>query len=1822
MNPLFMKRSHTQYSATPENILRGYDDNHFGDPSAKSTNRLSNRLLRVVALLALFLCASTNSVFAEFRMMVTYLYESVGSNTKQYTSPSNVLVDNVNGIEVGYLAGVFSMPSGFASDIADYVEIVNEKGVVATPSAVSGAGMNLFIKFDPAFTTPGAYSIKIKEGAAYFEENGTTSYSPEFVMSKLFTIEENRSPRTSKISPSGTVKELSEIEVTFDKPIELCSGISSTPFEVFSQSGVVTHANVSKKVDDERTLVFTLLHPVNTDGTYSINVKEGTVYTKEFSDENLTNKEFTVNATVSGIDWSYTVSPTSGKVEAIHDIQINFPNIDNIDINNTSGFVLYRNGVRLETLDVTPIDDNTLSLSTSEPITEPNTYILSILAGALRGHDLTYNLYRDNPSVISIPYTIPTEAIPDGTTFEVDGLAYKVISFNNRTVGIVYTPSINEKLDGEVIITPTIKYNGVTYTVTYIGADAFYNATSMTSVEIPSTITAIGNYAFEKCTSLKRITYNSKNPIECENIFNTDIYSEATLVIPYGTRSVYSNVKPWCNFKEIIENEPSPDDTLKQEEWDNICSISPDPSLTPVTEIGPIFKMAAKSTSYYLEKGNPSNVVIMLLPNGVTIEGIVTTYDIDIFTGRVSINFFEKFNQPGEYRIIIPAGTFKLKDSYDATISVNPQLTYEYSIAEEILTEGSVFESDGIYYRVLSSTDKTVEVAPVPSGVEKYSGVIDIPATVVYKNDNYDVIAIEGWAFFSSPITSINIPSSVTSIGDEAFEYCKSLTSIEIPSSITSIGQAAYSGCTSLKSIIYNTFTPLVEWSSPFDQNTYNKVTLYIPAGARATFRDTYPWNNFSNIEEVGEAPELERGSVFKFDGIYYKILSSTDKTVEVISVPEYSYQISIPPIASYYNFNYTVVAIGDDAFSGCSSLRSIVIPSSVNSIGEGVFYGCNSLNSICYDNDSPVLCNPNFSEENYTSTTLYIPEGTRNVFETIEPWCNFQNIVETHLPQIDLLSVESAVYSIELESLVFNAVIKNHGSTYGTYVLSMSINGQKAITSDEVGCVSIPEHSEKTIPFTLDLPCNSELFPQLMTEGIHNVEFSLDKYNDEFGTHYCNQSIESSLNVIPKTNGRTVLIELFTTEKEINSPSSINRLYSSLSESNLINNVAIVSHHSGYYEDKFTTTFDKDYEWFYNSNTTYAPAMMLNRYSSSMSPVRRISSYEEAIIRSLISSIPPINLNLQATFNEEADKIYVVLKGIKNEMPLCENPALTLYLVENDIHSDTQSNGGSDFVHQKVGRAVNSTWGEAIEFDGNNEFNYHYSFAIDPSWNKKNLEVIAVVHNKNMDDPNDWEVQNAASLKADMFKDIPDEEFEGDNILNVTVDGKSISNGETVVSSNVETQEFDDMIFAWELQPKTIITVSENSTLNVTVTNPEGMSRVTYVGEEETPATVGFSGVRILGGLPGICMPVKPGESCIQTQVMKKDAKGELGCYFMSANYNFVVPQNLDATAEVRIEAESESGKTEVFEFTLKMVYKDSQTPEPPVSETLKGDSNGSGEVNVADAVNIANYAVGNEVESFDHEASDVNEDGRITVADAVATIAIILEQGVGNENQKQDFKNENESEEQGAQQVVRKVRPADAEDGLAIVSVADAQTVNVGLDGFREFSALQGEIVMPVGATLENIEAGAGAAEHTLAFRRVNADTYRFVLFDPNGAVLGVNGEGVLNLTLAGGDASAVKLRNLVASDAEAHEYHPAVVREDILSGVGVAGAEAFGVVVADGRLSVNAAAGVTVSVFTPEGRLIVRYVADGAARQVDVVAGVYVVVCGNESAKVMVK
>lgn len=99
-----------------------------------------------------------------------------------------------------------------------------------------------------------------------------------------------------------------------------------------------------------------------------------------------------------------------------------------------------------------------------------------------------------------------------------------------------------------------------------------------------------------------------------------------------------------------------------------------------------------------------------------------------------------------------------------------------------------------------------------------------------------------------SSLTSVDIPSSVTEIGESAFSDCSSLTSVKIPSSVTSIGERVFENC-SLSSVYVYAETPPSISANAFEGCDSKNCTLYVPKGTY----DAYwlsEWGIFENIVE------------------------------------------------------------------------------------------------------------------------------------------------------------------------------------------------------------------------------------------------------------------------------------------------------------------------------------------------------------------------------------------------------------------------------------------------------------------------------------------------------------------------------------------------------------------------------------------------------------------------------------------------------------------------------------------------------------------------------------------------------------------------------------------------------------------------------------------------------------------------------------------------------------------------------------------------------------------------------------------------------------
>ena len=336
---------------------------------------------------------------------------------------------------------------------------------------------------------------------------------------------------------------------------------------------------------------------------------------------------------------------------------------------------------------------------------------------------------------------------------------------------------------------------------------------------------------------------------------------------------------------------------------------------------------------------------------------------------------------------------------------------------------------DGINYDLNAEAE---QAAVIKKSSGKYSGEVIIPASVTHEGTAYSVTSIGDEAFeWCYSLTSVTIPNSVTSIGDNAFRGCSGLTSVTIPNSVTSIGESAFNGCSGLTSVtIPNSVTSIGDYAF---RNCSGLTSVTIPNSV--TSIGDYAFYNCSGLTSVTIPNSVESIG----DGAFQSCSGLTSVTIpnSVTSIRDAAF-CECTGMTSVTIGN-SVKSIGKSAFSGCSGLTSVTIPNSVTSIGEKAFQSCYGLTSVTIGN----------SVESIGSYAFLYCSGLNSVYiSDIAAWCNIDFRDETSHPLYTTAHTISSMGCIylnceEIKELVIpnNVTSINNNTFYGCKtILSVSI--------------------------------------------------------------------------------------------------------------------------------------------------------------------------------------------------------------------------------------------------------------------------------------------------------------------------------------------------------------------------------------------------------------------------------------------------------------------------------------------------------------------------------------------------------------------------------------------------------------------------------------------------------------------------------------------------------------------------------------------------------------------------------------------------------------
>lgn len=229
-------------------------------------------------------------------------------------------------------------------------------------------------------------------------------------------------------------------------------------------------------------------------------------------------------------------------------------------------------------------------------------------------------------------------------------------------------------------------------------------------------------------------------------------------------------------------------------------------------------------------------------------------------------------------------------------------------------------------------------------------------------------------------LRTVIIGNGVTSIGSDAFNYCISLTNITIPNSVTSIGSGAFSYCTSLTSVI-------------------------IPDSVMSLSINAF--DICKNLESITVDPNNLNYS--SYEGVLFNKLKT-----ELIRYPMGSKRTN-------YTIPNSVLKIGYYAFGNCHNLTSIIIPDSVTTIDENAFFQCDNLISITIPYGVTSIGYNTFKYcKNLTSIT--IPDSVNSIGDSAFQDCI--NLTEIKIP--DGVTIIGAVAFSGCSSLVSITIPKS----------------------------------------------------------------------------------------------------------------------------------------------------------------------------------------------------------------------------------------------------------------------------------------------------------------------------------------------------------------------------------------------------------------------------------------------------------------------------------------------------------------------------------------------------------------------------------------------------------------------------------------------------------------------------------------------------------------------------------------------------------------------------------------------------------------------------
>ena len=450
--------------------------------------------------------------------------------------------------------------------------------------------------------------------------------------------------------------------------------------------------------------------------------------------------------------------------------------------------------------------------------------------------------------------------------------------------------------------TLTISGSGDMHGYDHLGAPWYGIRSPVKSAVIADGVTSIGDSAFFDCTSLTSVTIpDSVTSIGEYAFYNCTSLTSVT--IPNSVTSIGEYAFYNCT---------------------SLTSVAIPDSVTSIGEYA--FSHCTSLTS-------------VTIPDSVTSIGRYAFY---YCTSLTSVTIPDSVTSIGEYAF------------YDCT-----------SLTSVTIPDSVTSIGDFAFSYCESLTSVTIPDSVTSIGWHAFDGCTSLTGIWVAEGNSHYASDASGVLFNKDKTTLVQcpgafaaytIPNSVTSIGADAFSYCRSLTSVTIPDSVTSIGESSFYKCTSLTSVTIPDSVTSIGYKAFGSCESLTSVTIpdsvtSIGDGAFSCCTSLTSVTIPNSVTSIG-------------DSAFYDCTSLTS-----VTIPN------------------SVTIIGVAAFSCCTSLTSVTIPDSVTIIGGSAFFDCDNLTDVYYTG-TEIAWNKikisDYSDVLKNATIHYFSEWTREK----EPTC------------------------------------------------------------------------------------------------------------------------------------------------------------------------------------------------------------------------------------------------------------------------------------------------------------------------------------------------------------------------------------------------------------------------------------------------------------------------------------------------------------------------------------------------------------------------------------------------------------------------------------------------------------------------------------------------------------------------------------------------------------------------------------------------------------------------------------------------------------------